>query len=645
MCVVFYCESTCYDVNACADPGKLPIPRLRHSTSPKVGRRDQPVVPAEPIAASPPSSSVSSSPTPITGPTPRTKTSHTTIERRYRTNINSRIQGLRAAVPALRVLEHKSGNRVGNLSFKPGTRRAGIDVAPGTAEDGAEDVIDERGFIDGVKVARKGSKANVLAKATEYIRVLKRREHRLKREQEGLKTLVRSLVGGDQLVREWEAMWRDKFGGPETDEVEGEDGDADDDNDDEEEEEDGEDLAGKKRKRSKVEPKPKKAGSDALPGSSSPAVSAGQTTPPGQPEKRKRGRPRKVPLPPLPIPANLQSAFSAQQVQPMSQVSVPTLQSLMDVERAVTQDSLNAQQQLVQQQPQTQPGQYLLAAFAFFSFFNSPLSYSSSWKRSHEGHAHEHTHTGVVLGDTHVHAVAPTAIAFGWRDVVQVIHLSVSLLLLVSVVVPWLPRMTRNRIERLVPNSLRPVLGSSFISQSRSRSRSSSDASTMSSDEKDIVSVRTALLAALQPGHQLSVAQEVQVLRDALGLRTGVFGLMVSVTRQVSACMSMCSRSRFGLERRMLEQRAVMRLAELVALDSKSSVRITMTKLIDCSFFISLSIGNNTPTDLPLCTPLPCSFLCVRCRHRHTCTCDPTRLGSEGPIAMGTCGRTRFQGY
>lgn len=30
--------------------------------------------------------------------------------------------------------------------------------------------------IDGVKVARKGSKANVLGKATEYIRVLKRRE-------------------------------------------------------------------------------------------------------------------------------------------------------------------------------------------------------------------------------------------------------------------------------------------------------------------------------------------------------------------------------------------------------------------------------------------------------------------------------------
>jgi hypothetical protein len=33
-----------------------------------------------------------------------------------------------------------------------------------------EDEVDERGFVDGVKVARKGSKANVLGKAVEYIR-------------------------------------------------------------------------------------------------------------------------------------------------------------------------------------------------------------------------------------------------------------------------------------------------------------------------------------------------------------------------------------------------------------------------------------------------------------------------------------------
>ncbi|KAJ7718155.1 hypothetical protein B0H16DRAFT_1797830 [Mycena metata] len=35
----------------------------------------------------------------------RPKTSHTTIERRYRTNLNARIQSLRQAVPALRVVD------------------------------------------------------------------------------------------------------------------------------------------------------------------------------------------------------------------------------------------------------------------------------------------------------------------------------------------------------------------------------------------------------------------------------------------------------------------------------------------------------------------------------------------------------------
>jgi len=40
-----------------------------------------------------------------------------------------------------------------------------------------------------VKVARKYSKTNVLGKAAEYIRVLKKHEQRLKVEQAGLKTL------------------------------------------------------------------------------------------------------------------------------------------------------------------------------------------------------------------------------------------------------------------------------------------------------------------------------------------------------------------------------------------------------------------------------------------------------------------------
>ena len=148
---------------------KLPIPRLARPTPPPsspVKRSSPKPSPSPPILQdiSVPSSAVSSPPgsdttgsSPVstpsaTAPAPTTtvigrpKTSHTTIERRYRTNLNARIQSLKNAVPALRVLDQKK-------------------------EDGdAKDDVDDRGFADGVKVARKISKANVLGKATEYIR-------------------------------------------------------------------------------------------------------------------------------------------------------------------------------------------------------------------------------------------------------------------------------------------------------------------------------------------------------------------------------------------------------------------------------------------------------------------------------------------
>lgn len=117
----------------------------------------EPVSRASPPATSPSDSSSSSSPSsaaqspnpdaPAPAPLTRPKTSHTTIERRYRTNLNARITGLRQAVPALRVLELKDGM-----------------TSP------YNDIVDARGFVDGVKVARKMSKANILGKATEYIR-------------------------------------------------------------------------------------------------------------------------------------------------------------------------------------------------------------------------------------------------------------------------------------------------------------------------------------------------------------------------------------------------------------------------------------------------------------------------------------------
>lgn len=138
---------------------KLPIPRLPRA-NPVTANTKRVTIKTPPspepsfssASASPPSESPESfsssmsqpsQPAAITG---RAKTSHTTIERRYRTNLNARITGLKQAVPALRVLEPKS------------------------ASEGYHDVVDSRGFVDGVKVARKMSKANILGKATEYIR-------------------------------------------------------------------------------------------------------------------------------------------------------------------------------------------------------------------------------------------------------------------------------------------------------------------------------------------------------------------------------------------------------------------------------------------------------------------------------------------
>ncbi|KAJ7708575.1 hypothetical protein B0H16DRAFT_1262181, partial [Mycena metata] len=86
----------------------------------------------------------------------RLKTLHTTIERRYRTNLNARIQSLRQAVPTLRVVDRAAAIKAGEPS-------------PGGDASDPQDHIDARGFVDGVKVARKCSKANVLGKAIEYI--------------------------------------------------------------------------------------------------------------------------------------------------------------------------------------------------------------------------------------------------------------------------------------------------------------------------------------------------------------------------------------------------------------------------------------------------------------------------------------------
>lgn len=553
----------------------------------------------------------SPTPPPVAG---RTKTSHTTIERRYRTNLNARIQSLRAAVPALRVLEIKPGNRVGNLAIKAGTRRAGVDAEAGVEE---EDVIDERGYIDGVKVARKGSKANVLGKATEYIRVLKRREHRLKREQDGLRTLIKSLVGGPALLKEWESMWRERFGGPEKDEVEGEDGEADDEDEDEDADEDLDEegsISGKKRKRTKVDSKKKGALATSVgqAQSTSPphahsfaAVSAPSTmTGPPAPEKRKRGRPRKNPLPssaPLVGTGGIQDVFSMQQI-------IPTSNMQMEIDSQSQQSTTTTQQPQMIVQQQAQPGQYLLAAFAFFSFFNGPTSfYKASGGSDHNQQGpHEHTHSGTVLGsnyDTGVlyETTSIRTFSWGWHDVVQILHITVSFLLLLSIITPWLPRLLQGRISHLIPRALKPLLGSSFVSYPEPRGgrngrpvspssvREVSDDENASEEEKADSYARMVLLAAIRDGRHSSPSQEAQMLREALGLGSGSFGLLFSLSRFVGS--SRKSSSRFGLERRMLEQKAAVRLGELAALDSML-INLFLTIIHSFLFVASTSIAD-----------------------------------------------------
>ncbi|RPA84617.1 hypothetical protein BJ508DRAFT_303722 [Ascobolus immersus RN42] len=86
------------------------------------------------------------------------KTAHNMIEKRYRTNLNDKIAALRDSVPSLRVMA--------------GTSKLGDD------ED--ED-------LEGLTPAHKLNKATVLAKATEYIRHLEKRNKRLMEENDALK--------------------------------------------------------------------------------------------------------------------------------------------------------------------------------------------------------------------------------------------------------------------------------------------------------------------------------------------------------------------------------------------------------------------------------------------------------------------------
>ncbi|CAG8682922.1 11758_t:CDS:2, partial [Racocetra fulgida] len=96
------------------------------------------------------------------------KLAHNVIERRYRNNINDRINDLKNVVPALCHLKSKD-----------------------------DDVIEE---VDGIPAATKTNKATILRKATEYIVYLKKNNDMFKDENDVLKKIILTIPGGVDLL-------------------------------------------------------------------------------------------------------------------------------------------------------------------------------------------------------------------------------------------------------------------------------------------------------------------------------------------------------------------------------------------------------------------------------------------------------------
>ncbi|CCM01225.1 uncharacterized protein FIBRA_03273 [Fibroporia radiculosa] len=501
----------------------LPIPRLPRPVVAPASKPPSPKSSPGPESAS--SSSPSSPrmespgavPPPVQSVIGRPKTSHTTIERRYRTNLNARITGLKQAVPALRVLEAKANGQ----------------------ENPFNDIVDARGFVDGVKVARKMSKANVLGKAAEYIKVLKKRETRLKREQDGLKSLIAGLVGGPALLKEWEREWRESFGGEEKDEIEEEGATAvSDEEDGDGEDSDGEDGEdGRARKKAKVVKAAKKEKAPRPP----PQPAATATVPGAIPEKRKRGRPRKVPLP------------AAAPVTPLAPV-IADPQAVFPMGSQLPMAVDNAAQQAPAQQ-------YLLAAFAFFSVFNSPLASRSN------AHTSQHAHHGSVLtphGPIATEMPLPRYSSiggFGFHEAVQAAHLLVSTLVFFYVLVPWLSSALR-RARGL------PAWSSYFIrvpvrcapTVTSNPGKAQENLNSVKARSQYRSALMDDLLDVLSPATRGS-PDEATRLRKALGVKDGLVGLMQGVIK--------AGRVDRGIELNQLEQRAWVRLGELIAFNDK----------------------------------------------------------------------------
>jgi hypothetical protein len=148
---------------------------------------------------------------------------------------------------------------------------------------------------------------------------------------------------------------------------------------------------------------------------------------------------------------------------------------------------------------------------------------------------------------------------YGWNDLIQAFHLLVSATLFFSIVVPWLPHNSRK-------SKFIAKLASPFIAiYPAYRMMTLSTTSTFSEDSQEakqpsagMDATRSTLLNALSPVSRGSET-EAQLLRKALGISAGLIGLCQGVSK--------AGKKHRGIELNQLEQRAWVRLGELVALD------------------------------------------------------------------------------
>jgi hypothetical protein len=371
---------------------------------------------------------------------------------------------------------------------------------------------------------------------------LKKREIQLICKQNELKSLICGLVGGPALLKEWEREWKEKFGGQEKDEVEGEEMEplSEDDEGDDDDGYDGfkEGQDGRARKKAKNVKEPKRERKPAtVPATLQAALNmtSGHTQS-TVPEKRKRGRPRKVTT----LPSGPEDIS----------MSHGTLADFVPHE-IKTDDGQVVQPSTVQVPNQGFAPQYLLATFALFSFFNSPISTSFSSSMP------SHTHSGEVLGHTHAQPLPFTRDnGYGWQEAIQVFHLVVSALVFLSIVVPWLPvALGRTKLLSFVslafPFSIKVVASSpkSPVSSAESKPRAA---------EKSVVSASLTLTDVLNDSCRGTSDEP----RHTLGVSAGLGGLM-----QVSF-KTKCDKGP-GFEQKC---RAWIRLGELAVLDRKFSL-------------------------------------------------------------------------